>query len=618
MSMEGRSLQPLAAIALAALWAAVLGVGHLRGDIWFLDRIEATMTDLRTFIRGPREPPDPITIVAIDDKVVQQEGAFPLSRTTLAKIIDAIAILNPKVIAVDLLLVDPGPGDGDQILARSLSGRASVIAAAAVFAGGSQWVTDGDLLTRVPSAERFLLPLDIFAEVASIGVVNVATDRSGTPRFFPMLFRAGDRIEASLPLRAAAIAAGTNPEIEPNRVLLGQRSIPTDIGHVLPLAFYGPRGTIRTISASDVLAGRLDPTGVQDRIVVVGAIVTGGGDVFPTPFDSVLPGVEVISTAIAHLVAGDGIVRDRNVRIADVCTAVLMSMALVALLAWRRSAVGLAAMTGLVVFWLGVNMAAFAHGIWLSASLAMAAAAPPTVLFGAAQIWLGRRREQHYADQSGLLQRITAAGLGKWLAMHPDFLEKPVRGDAAVVFIDLSGFTGVSEMLGPTAIRELLSSFHAMVDSEVVASGGVITAFMGDGAMIVFGLPEPTSNDALNAARCCVRLSNGNKRWIASLPPPTASRIGYKIGAHFGTIVASRLGGGNHQHITVTGDTVNVAARLMGLAGSYGADVAVSDKLLQVAGRECELFQAGALSQRLETQVRGRSGALVVWLWHNC
>jgi len=44
------------------------------------------------------------------------------------------------------------------------------------------------------------------------------------------------------------------------------------------------------------------------------------------------------------------------------------------------------------------------------------------------------------------------------------------------------------------------------------------------------------------------------------------SRLGFKVGAHFGTIVASRLGGGSYHHITATGDTVNVASRLMEVA----------------------------------------------------
>jgi adenylate cyclase len=617
--MGARAFQTLAALVLAGIWAIALGYAHLDGDIRFVDRIEATMTDLRTLVRGPRKPPEAVTIVAIDDDTVRQDGSYPLKRATLARIVESIARLDPKVIAVDLLLVDPGPDDGDRKLAEALAGRASVIAAAAVFAEGTQRVAaDGDgPLTRLPNAERFLLPTKTFADVAAVGVVNVTTGQTGAPRLFPMLFRSGQTIEASLPLRVAAIAAKENPGIDENSLSLGDRVIRTDIGHVLPISFYGPRGTIPTISAAGVLEGRLDPARVKDHAVVIGATVTGGGDVFPTPFDPVLPGVEVISTAITHLMTGDGIVRDRTIRLADAGIGFVLATVLVGLLAWRSSAGGFAAIVAVILFWMGANVAAFAHGIWLSAALPMAAAAPPVLVFGAAQLWLGRRRAQYFATQSALLQRVQAPGLSEFLAQHPDFLSQPVREEAAVVFIDLSGFTGVSEILGPSAIRELLNTFHSLVDSEVVASGGVVISFMGDGAMIVFGLPEPKPEDTGNAARCCVRLAYQIRRWLASLPGETGSRIGFKIGAHFGTVVASRLGGGSRQHISATGDTVNVASRLMEVAASHNAEVAISDDLLKVAGSESELVASGELSGPMETQIRGRSGSLSVWLWRS-
>jgi adenylate cyclase len=617
VNMSGRAFQTLVALVLAGLWGAGLGFAHMRGDMWFVDRVEATMTDLRTVIRGQQPAPNAVTIVAIDDEVVRQAGSYPLPRAKLAKIIEAVAQLHPKAIGVDMLLLDPGPEDGDRALAQSLGESTSVLAAAAVFPEGQQRIetNPADPLASVPSAERFLLPLKPFADVAAVGVVNVATDQNGTPRLVPMLFKSGNHIEASFPLRVASVAKGVEPAIEPDRLLLGQQVIRTDIGQVLPLTFYGARGTIRTISAADVLNGKLNRDAVENRIVVIGTTVTGGGDVFPTPFDPVLPGVEVISTAISHLMSGDGIVRDRSVRLVDAGFAVGLPLMLVALLAWRRNVIGLIAIVGVVLVWLALNMAAFANGIWLSAAIPMTAAIPPAIVFGATQLWLGKRRVQHFAEQSELLQRIQAPGLGTWLAQNPGFLAEPVRQDAAVVFIDLSGFTGLSETLGPNATRELLNGFYQLVDKEVAASGGVITSFMGDGAMILFGLPEPAINDPLNAARCCIGLCTSTRDWLCSLPVSIGSRIGFKVGAHFGTVVASRLGGGTRQQITATGDTVNVASRLMEVAAGHGAELALSEEMLQAIGRDSELFRSGVLTGPLETQIRGRTSSLAIWLW---
>jgi adenylate cyclase len=617
--MSDRALQTLVAFALTGLWATALGLGHWRGDLRFLDRAEAAMTDLRTLARGERAAPDLVTIVAIDDEVARKQGSYPLARSDLARIVDKVAQFEPKVIAVDLLLVDHGQDDSDKALAQSFDKRPTAIAAAAIFTQAKQSIaaTEVGPLARLPRAEKFLLPLKIFADHAAVGVVNVTTDQSGTPRAVPMLFRTGDRIEMSLPLRVAALATGMDPTIEPNRLVLAGRPVPTDIDHVLPLAYYGRRGTIRTISAAAVLDGGLTRDAVQGRVVVIGATVTGGGDFFSTPFDPVMPGVEIISTAITHLMTGDGILRDRAVRMVDAVVAVALALALVGLLAWRRNAAGLIMIASVLLVWLAINFAAFAHGIWLSAALPIAAAAPPAVLFGAVQLWQNRRRAQYLTMKSELLQQFQAPALHEWLTRNPEFLLEPVHQNAAVVFIDLSGFTSLSESLGADTVRAMLKEFHALVDAEVIARGGVIISFLGDGAMILFGLLEPGVNDAANAVLCCVDLCTGSERWLNSLPSSIASRSGFKIGAHFGAIIASRLGGGSFQHITATGDTVNVASRLMEVAAKHGAAFALSDELLREAGPDCALLTQGLLTGPRETRIRGRSKSLEVWLWRS-
>jgi adenylate cyclase len=617
--MRGRHLQTLIALVLAGVWGFAVYFAHGHGHLGFLDRIESTMTDFQTLVRGTTAPPDQVTIVAIDDALVKQGGSYPIARGDLARIVETIAKLQPKVIAIDLLLVDRGTDEGDDALAKALTGRPVAIAAAAVFPEADQSLLAQSVgpLARLPRAEKFLLPLQKFADHAEIGIVNVATDRSGVPRAIPMLFRTSDRIEMSFPLRVAALAIGEEPTIEPDRLVFGERSIATDIDHALPLSFYGPRQTIRTLSAASVLSGEIASHSIQNRIVVVGATVTGGGDFFQTPFDPVMPGVEVISTAITHLMAGDGLLRDRSVRLADGAIAVLLPMILVGLLAWRRSAVGLIAAGAVVLIWTAANFLAFSKGIWLSAAVPVAAAAPPAILFAAVQLWSGRRRAQYYAMRSELLEQFQAPGIQQWLSKDPDFLNQPVRQNAAIVFIDLSGFTSLSERLGPDRVRELLKDFHALVDSEAVACGGMITSFLGDGAMILFGLPAAAADDAFRAAECSVGLCVSAEQWLTSLPPSIVSRLGFKVGAHSGEIVASRLGGGSYHHITATGDTVNVASRLMEVAANHGVELAASNELLRAAGRDCALYKSGVLTGPRETRIRGRSAALAVWLWRS-
>lgn len=617
--MRRPSLQTLIALLLTVAWSLGLGIAHLRGDIPFIDGAEATLTNLRNTLGGHSQPPDLVTIVAIDDETSRVAGRYPLPRATLARIVDAISALGPRAIALDVLLVDPGDEAGDAALEQSLKRTKVVLAAAGIFPESRQRVVDNsnEPLARVPSALQFLEPQQRFADAASYGIVNLQTDKAGTPRFVPMLFRSGERIEPSFSLRVVSAASGEQTTVLSDHIKIGDRSIHTDTGYLMPLSFYGPRGTIRTVSASAALSGQLPEAAIRDHVVVIGATVTGGGDVFPTPFDPVLPGVEVISTSITHLISGDGLVRDRNVRFIDLYFAVGLPIAVVSLLSWRRSTIGLIMVLGVVLLWFAINVSAFKHGIWLSAALPIAATVPPALLFGAIQLWLDRRRATRFAEQSQLLQRIQAPGLAEHLARDPGLLAEPVHQVAAVVFIDINGFTGLSESIGPTAVRELLNGFYNLVDEEVTASGGAITSFMGDGAMILFGLPHPKPADPANAAHCCIRLAHRMRDWLSALPQGITSRIGFKIGAHFGTIVASRLGGGDRQQITATGDTVNVASRLMEVAAGHHAEAAISADLLLAAGRDSTPFKEGHLNGPIETSLRGRAGSLTIWLWRD-
>jgi adenylate cyclase len=607
----------LVAAGLAMLWGGSLGLWHLRGNISLLDRIEAPLLDLRFIVQGQRPAPSSMVILAIDDETVQEAGVYPLPRSTVARLVEGVGRLGAKVVALDLLFVARGASEQDQALSTALAGTRSVLASAGIFDRPVQTLLPGGRseLDRVPVARSVLLPIEPLARVAAVGAVNVTTDSSGVPRHVPLLLRAGDQLLPSFALRAASVALNRDPIIGPDHIDFGGRPIRTDLGYSLPLRFYGPRGSIRTISATEVLKGRLEAEAVRGKSVMIGATVTGGGDVFPMPFDPVLPGVEVMATAIAHLTTGDGLVRNYRIRLVDAAFSVVVPLVFVLLLAWRRSTLGLLTIAAVALFWVGLTIVAFANGVWLSATLPLAAAAPPAILFGAARLWLDRRRAESLDQESSTLRHFQAPVLADRLKRDPDFLSTPHRQEAAFVFIDLSGFTGLSETLDPDHTREIIREFHALVDDVAVRYHGLVGNFMGDGAMVVFGLPEPTPEDPCQAVEACVALCSRTQTWLGSLPKPISSRLGFKIGAHHGVIVASRLGGASHQHITAIGDTVNIASRLMEVAASHHADLALSENLLRAAGDSCSVFNTGFLGETIQTSIRGRVGSLEVRLW---
>jgi adenylate cyclase len=614
--MARPKLTTFIAIVLAVLWSGALGLLHVNGDTSFLDRIEAALVDLRMLVRGPIKPPADVALVLIDDATVRIDGKHPVSRSTLAAIVNEAGRRGAQVIAVDLLLLDQGDSGPDAELVEALERTPAVIAAAATFRGGHQWIQPDfdDVQSQIPDAEAFLSPQQIFADVARVGMVNVATDATGSPRAVPLLFRAGDQIQAAMSLRVASVQTNADPEILQEAIQVGERHIPTDSGYLLPLNYYGPRGTIRSISAADVLAGKPDDGSLEGKVVVIGSTATGGGDVFPTPFDPVLPGVEVMATAIGNVLHDEGLLRDYRVRVADAAIGIVSAAGVVSLLGWRRSGTALVSIFAALLLLAAINQWAFANGVWSSAALPLAAALPPAILFGATQLWLNRNQAQLFEDQSHLLQRVQAPGLGDWLAEHPNFLVEPVQLHASIVFVDLSGFTGLTERAGPKLARDVLNEFHGLIDKAVTNSGGVVVSFMGDGVMILFGLPEAREDDPRIAVDCCVTIARDITGWLSSSAKPIGT-LGFKIGAHAGVIVASRLGGDSQQHIAATGDVVNVASRLMEIAAVHQAELGISSEMVAAAGRESLIQTQGTMSGPVETPIRGRTEAMSVCLW---
>jgi adenylate cyclase len=188
----------------------------------------------------------------------------------------------------------------------------------------------------------------------------------------------------------------------------------------------------------------------------------------------------------------------------------------------------------------------------------------------------------------------------------PGFLERPVEQDVAVIFLDLSSFTGLAESVGAQWSRDLLSNFYATIERETTKHGGLVVNFMGDGAMILFGLPRPRPDDAARALRAVTDLHDETLAWLATLPPIARDRLSVRIGGHFGAAVVSRLGPEHHQQITAIGDTVNVASRLLEAAKQLRRHAIVSEDLFAAAGARGEATEAR------EVDIRGRAKPLKI------
>ena len=127
-----------------------------------------------------------------------------------------------------------------------------------------------------------------------------------------------------------------------------------------------------------------------------------------------------------------------------------------------------------------------------------------------------------------------------------------VRKTVTVVFCDLVGSTSLGERTDPEALRELMSRYHRELRTILERHGGSVEKFVGDAAMAVFGLPQVHEDDALRAVRAAIEMRDA----VVTLG------LEVRIGVNTGEVVA---GAGE---TLVTGDAVNIAARLEQAAGT--------------------------------------------------
>ncbi|MBV9394246.1 MAG: adenylate/guanylate cyclase domain-containing protein [Methylobacteriaceae bacterium] len=602
------------AVILAGAWGGFLGNWHLQGRASILDRIEASTADWRLLIAGERAPPDGIVIVAIDDETVRRAGAYPIPRDLLAQLVNRLTDSGAKAIALDMLFLDRGAAEADARLADAIRRARAVIGAVALFSRGEAFSDTSlakELSVALPIAERIVTPVSPMADAGEIGVVNISADHGGTPRYVPLLIRFGADLLPCFALRVSALAAGSDPEIEQNDIRIGGAKSALDIGYHLPLRFYGPRGMFPTISAQTILEGG-SADAIAGRIVLVGATAIGTADTFATAFDPLFPGVEVEGTAVAHLVTGGGLIRDVATRRIDFAASMILPILTVLALCLRRISIGIAFAFAPLVVWLAIVLFAFTKDYWLAMALPLAATLPTGLLFGSVRLWLEQRSKQRVRLQREAFRRFQSPAIASTIAANPRFLFEPVQQNGGILFVDLSGFTALSEHLGAQRTRDFLKEFHSIIEDEALRYSGYVESFMGDGAMLVFGLPAPCDDDAARAIDAALSLGRALKQWISGLALSDNHALGIRIGVHYGGVVLSRLGAETHQHITATGDVVNVASRLLDVAKQSGAEIVFSDDAVAAAGF-ANAERLRCFTGARHVAIRGRAQPLAVW-----
>ena len=190
---------------------------------------------------------------------------------------------------------------------------------------------------------------------------------------------------------------------------------------------------------------------------------------------------------------------------------------------------------------------------------------------------------------SGLREREALhAALGSYAA--PEVAQRVLEDDPSalageevevtVMFVDIRGFTSVTDRVSPREAVALLNEFFELVVPVLQAHGGHANKFVGDGLLGVFGVPEHRLDHADRAlAAACDLQARISEEFGGDL------RVG--IGVNTGRVLAGTMGGGGKLEFALIGDAVNVAARVEELTKETG-DAVLCTEATRAALRDCE------------------------------
>jgi adenylate cyclase len=148
----------------------------------------------------------------------------------------------------------------------------------------------------------------------------------------------------------------------------------------------------------------------------------------------------------------------------------------------------------------------------------------------------------------------------------PDLIRPGGRQvEISVLFADIRGFTSMSENLEPSAVVEILNRYLDSMEAQVFKMGGTLDKYTGDGMMVLFGAPLEQPDHAVRAVRAALSMQQAAAE-VSSRRGEDEWAVAYGIGIATGPAVVGHIGSRRRLDYTAIGDTVNLAARLEGIA----------------------------------------------------
>ena len=548
-----------------------------------------------------------VVIVGIDDASVQQLGRYPLPRDLYAQALVNLEKAGATVVGFDIGFTDPS-GPKDAVLAQALASASVPVVlaygAGSTEAGAGKIVQQG--VDQIPLKAFRCADANDESNVACgrpypnviLASTDLVLDRDGVVRRVPLAvepvcFAKGACATPAIDTFGFAayrafilgkqIGTGADLVVAGGTATFGQAwSVPTDGSGSIPINYSGPPGNFskagQYVSFGDVVSNKFDASRVQGKIVLVGYYgLTGVNDeqLATTSFGSnqtlAMAGIEIHANVASMLMP----VPPRFLTAEPPLILLLLILVL-----GLATAVGVARVTvlwglagtliALVLFTFGMSALAAFQG-WVADLFHPWLAIALTYTGVTAYRFLYENREKRKVTQlfGQYLKPEIVAQLAKTRGGVADIMRGGERRDVTLMFVDIRGFTSMSESMEARDVTEVVQMYLDHLSGIIFDWDGTVDKYVGDEIMAFWNAPRLQQNHALLALRCAYDLVNRGpelqERLLAKGLPP----IRWGIGINSGPAVVGNMGSRSRLQYTALGDTVNTAARFCAHAPAF-------------------------------------------------
>lgn len=510
--------------------------------------------------QNPRGINNKIKIIAIDDKTLETIGPFGTwSRSVYADMINILGD-HPKIIGLDIMIFGQMDEEGDQKLKKACLDSGRVVSGSYVnYSSAYRIGENGKPYINHFNIENIEQP--IIEEECETGFVNASSDEDGIVR---SIFLTQYEDNKGRLVRHDSLAykiyreyckktgiAENVPKLDGNRRMwIDYAGRPYDYEH---------------ISLSNVLDGTIDPKVFTDCIVLVGAYAAGLQDQYSVPDSAdLMHGVEIHANIVQALLDGKTPVPANRVLMA-------FFAALFAETAFFVSARLKFKMATPVILLMTVGYVVAAVGLFSAGFILQLLYAPFFVVMAYLINLI-----KNYLNETAEKRKLTEA-FKKYVA--PQVVEEMQKKGGytiklggenrhvAVLFVDIRGFTPLSESLEPEQVVDILNSYLNLTTNAIFANGGTLDKFIGDAAMAVFNAPFDLDDYVYRAVKTAWDIVRGGSSIEYQFQEKYGKSVSFGVGVNCGNAVVGNIGCDFRMDYTAIGDTVNTAARLEANAG---------------------------------------------------